>query len=71
MGTGEMLIPLSEATMKKVSILRSLFELDLVRSGTTDECIHLVRDRFGYNSEKQFNNPPFLKRHCNQGRWQQ
>jgi len=28
----------------------------------------LVGDRFWYNSEKQFNNSLFLKRHCNQER---
>lgn len=68
MDTGKMLIPLSAATMKKVTTSHSLFGSDLVCSDTTNECIHLVGDRFGYNSEKQFNNPLFFKRHCNQKR---
>jgi len=71
MDTCKVLIPLSAATMKKVTTYHSLFGPDLVCSDTTDECIHLIGDRFGYNSEKQFNNPLFLKRHCNEGRWQQ
>ena len=71
MDTGKMLIPLSAAAMKKVTTYHSLFGPDLVCSGITNECIHLIGDRFGYNSEKQFNNPLFLKRHCNEGRWQQ
>jgi hypothetical protein len=57
--------------MKKVTNYHLLFRSELVCSGTTDERIHLVRDRFGYNSGKQFNNPLFLKRDCNEGRWQQ
>jgi len=71
MDTGKMLIPLSATTMKKVTTSHSLFESDLVCSGATDECIHLVIDRFGYNSEKEFNKSLFLKRYCNKGRWQQ
>jgi hypothetical protein len=71
MDTGKMLIPLSAAAMKKVTTYHSLFGPDLVCSGTTNECIHLIGDRFGYNSEKQFNNPLFLKIHCNEGRWRQ
>jgi len=71
MDTGRMLIPLSEATLKKVTTLHSPFEPDLVCSGTTDECAHLIEDRFVYNSEKQFNNSLFLKIHRNEGRWQQ
>jgi len=53
--------------MKKVTTYHSLFRSDLVCSDTTDECVHLVGDRFGYNSEKQFNNPLFLKRHAMKG----
>ena len=69
METGKMLIPLSVATMKKVTTLSfAFFGPDLVCSGITNECVHLIGDRFGYNSEKQFNNPLFLKRHCNEGR---
>jgi len=71
MDTGKMLIALSAATIKEVTTCHSLFESDWVCSDTTDECIHLVGDRFGYNSEKQFNNPLFLKIHCNEGRWRQ
>ena len=70
MDTGEMLIPLSAAATEKVTTYHSFFRSDLVCSDTTDECIHFVGDRFWYNSEKQFNNSLFLKRHCNEGRWQ-
>jgi hypothetical protein len=56
---------------EKVTTYHSLFGPDLVCSDTTNGCIHLIGGRFGYNSEKQFNNPLFLKRHCNEGRWQQ
>jgi len=68
MDTGKMLAPLSVTIMNKVATYHSLFRSDLVCSDTTDECIHLVGDRFWYNSEKQFNNPLFLKRHRNQER---
>jgi hypothetical protein len=71
MDTGRMLIPLSAAAMKKLITCHSLFGPDLVCSGITNECIRLIGDRFGYNSEKQFNNAFFLERHCNEGRWQQ
>jgi len=71
MDTGRMLTPLSVTIMKKVTNYHLLFTPDLVCSGTTDERIHLVGFRFGYNSEKQFNNSLFLKKYCNEGRWQQ
>ena len=55
------------ATMKKVKTYHSLFGLDLMCSDTTNECTHLIGDRFGYNSEKQFNNTLFLKRIATEG----
>jgi hypothetical protein len=68
MDTGKVLISLSVGTIKKVTTYRSLLGSGLVCSDTTNECIRLIGDRFWYNSEKQFNNPLFLKRHCNEGR---
>jgi hypothetical protein len=42
MDAGKVLIPLSAAIMKKVTNYHLLFRSDLVCSGTTDECIHLI-----------------------------
>jgi hypothetical protein len=53
--------------IKKVTNYHLLFRSELVCSSTTDEHIHLIRDRFGYNSEKQFNNPRCLKRAATKG----
>jgi len=62
MDTSKMLIPPSMATMKKMTTYCWFFSgSDSASSGPADECIRLLGDRFGYNSEKPFNNPPFLK----------
>jgi hypothetical protein len=61
MDTGKMLIPLSAAPMKKVTTYHSLFGPDLVCSDTTNECIHLIGDRIGYNSEKPLNSTTILR----------
>jgi len=54
------LIPSSEAAMKKVTTFIPIrFFNQTWYSLTCIECMHL--SRFGYNSEKQFNNPLFLK----------
>jgi hypothetical protein len=45
----------------------AFFKTDLACSGTTGQCIHLIGDRFWYNSEKQFNNSLFLEKHCSKG----
>jgi len=56
MDTGKMLIPLSAATMKKVTTYHSLSGPGLACPETTSERIHFIGDRIGYNSEKPLNN---------------
>jgi hypothetical protein len=38
-------------------------------SNAAGERICLIVDRIGHNSEKQFNNPPFLDGACIKGEW--
>jgi hypothetical protein len=71
MNTSKILVTLLKGTMREVATYPSPFRPDLARSDITSECAHFIRERFGYNSEKRFNNPLFLKGHCSQGRWQQ
>jgi hypothetical protein len=71
METGKTLIPLLASTMKKGRPSYPPLESDFACSGATDKCVHLIRDKFGYNSEKPFDESLFFKKLRSEGRWQQ